>query len=40
MKDQLIAILEALRLSQALLEKHYDAGGPTAELTVNFGACC
>jgi hypothetical protein len=34
MKDQIIAILEALRLSQAALAKHSEPGGPTAEVTV------
>jgi hypothetical protein len=34
MKDQLIAILEAMRLSQTALRKHSEPGGPTAELTL------
>jgi hypothetical protein len=34
MKDQLIAILEAVRLSQAALTKHSAPGGATAEATL------
>lgn len=34
MKDQLIAILEAMRLSQAALGKDSERGGATAETTV------
>jgi hypothetical protein len=34
MKDQLIAILEAMRLSQAALAKHSEPGGPAAEVTI------
>jgi hypothetical protein len=34
MKDQLIAILEAMRLSQAALAKHFRPGGPNAEATL------
>jgi hypothetical protein len=34
MKDQVIAILEAMRLSQAALEKHFQPGGPNAEATI------
>jgi hypothetical protein len=34
MKDQLIAILEAMRLSQAALRKHSEPDGPTAEVTL------
>lgn len=34
MKDQLIAILEAIRLSQAALEKHFQRGG-NAVTTLN-----
>jgi hypothetical protein len=34
MKDQLIAILEAMRLSQAVLAKHLRPGGPNAEATL------
>lgn len=33
MKDQVIAILEAMRLSQAALAKHFQPGGPHAEAT-------
>jgi hypothetical protein len=34
MKDQLIAILEAMRLSQAALAKHFRPGGPNALTTL------
>jgi hypothetical protein len=34
MKDQLIAILEAMRLSQGALAKHLRPGGPNAEATI------
>jgi hypothetical protein len=34
MKDQLIAIMEAMRLSQAALAKHFRSGGPNAEATI------
>jgi hypothetical protein len=34
MKDQLIAILEAMRLSQAALAKQFRPGGPNAEATL------
>ena len=34
MKDQLIAILEAMRLSQAALAKHSQPGGPNSEATL------
>jgi hypothetical protein len=34
MKEQLIAILEAMRLSQAALRKHSEPDGPTAEVTL------
>jgi hypothetical protein len=34
MKDQLITILEVMRLSQAALAKHSKPGGPTADVTV------
>jgi hypothetical protein len=34
MKDQLIAILEAMRLSQAALARHSEPGGPAAATTV------
>jgi hypothetical protein len=34
MKDQLIAIQEAMRLSQAALAKHFQPGGPNAEATI------
>jgi hypothetical protein len=33
MKDQVIALLEAIRLSQAALAKHFQPGGPNAEAT-------
>ena len=34
MKDQVIAILEAMRLSQAALAKHFQPDGPNAEATI------
>jgi hypothetical protein len=34
MKDQLIAILEAMRLSQATLARHLRPGGPNALTTL------
>jgi hypothetical protein len=34
MKDQLITILEAMRLSQMALAKHFQPGGPNAEATI------
>jgi hypothetical protein len=34
MKDQMIAILEAMRLSQAALTKHSEPGGPAADVTI------
>jgi hypothetical protein len=34
MKDQLIAILEAMRLSQAALAKHSEPAGPNSEATL------
>ncbi len=34
MKDQLIAILEAMRLSQAALAKHFRPGGASASTTL------
>jgi hypothetical protein len=34
MKDQLIAILEAMRLSLTALRKHSEPDGPTAEVTL------
>jgi hypothetical protein len=34
MKDQLITILEAMRLSQVALAKHFQPGGPNAEETI------
>jgi hypothetical protein len=34
MKDQVIAILEAMRLSQVALAKHLQPGGPNAEVTI------
>jgi hypothetical protein len=34
MKDQLITILEAMRLSQVALAKHFQPGGPNAEATI------
>jgi hypothetical protein len=34
MKDQVIAILEAMRLSQAALVKHAQPRGPNAEATI------
>ena len=33
MKDQLITILEAMRLSQVALAMHFQPGGPNAEAT-------
>jgi hypothetical protein len=34
MKDQVIAILETMRLSQAALANHFQPGGPNAEATI------
>ena len=34
MKDQVITILEAMRLSQAALAKHFQQGGANAEVTI------
>jgi hypothetical protein len=34
MKDQLITILEAMRLSQVALAKHFQRGGPNGEATI------
>ena len=34
MKDQLIAVLEAMRLSQAVLARHFRPGGPNALTTL------
>ena len=35
MKDQLITLLEAMRLSQSALAKHSLPGGPTAAATID-----
>ena len=34
MKDQLITMLEAVRLSQVALAKHFQPDGPNAEATI------
>jgi hypothetical protein len=40
MKDQLIAILEAMRLSQMALAKHFQPGGPMLRQQLRTSAGC